>query len=152
MGIALLALSLPGIGAPSVRSFHDALPSIPNALPESRCAENLEEADRDLLAAPEDGEAHMRRGRALMGLGRFEEATHAFERQLEFGHRPALASYNAACAYSLSGRSDRAIEHLALALEAGVPAVYLEHDPDLDPLRGEPGFRALLESTPPVGE
>jgi tetratricopeptide (TPR) repeat protein len=58
---------------------------------------------------------------------------------------PALL-YNLACCESLAGRKADAIEHLRLALEKsdGVRS-YLASDSDLDPLREEPAFQALLD-------
>jgi tetratricopeptide (TPR) repeat protein len=57
---------------------------------------------------------------------------------------PALL-YNLACCESLAGRKADAIEHLRLAIErSGSVREYLAEDSDLDPLREEPAFRALL--------
>ena len=57
---------------------------------------------------------------------------------------PALL-YNLACCESLAGRKAAAIEHLRQAIEVsdGVRS-YLASDSDLDPLREEPGFQALI--------
>jgi quercetin dioxygenase-like cupin family protein len=53
--------------------------------------------------------------------------------------------YNVACCESLAGRKDDAIEHLRLAIEkSDGTRSYLEGDSDLDPLRDEPEFQALL--------
>jgi len=57
---------------------------------------------------------------------------------------PALL-YNIACCESLAGRKADAIEHLRLAIEkSGSVRSYLAGDSDLDPLRNEPEFQALL--------
>src|SRR5215218_9558610 len=57
---------------------------------------------------------------------------------------PALL-YNVACCESLAGRKADAIEHLRLAIEKSDSVrSYLAGDSDLDPLRDEPEFRALL--------
>jgi hypothetical protein len=57
---------------------------------------------------------------------------------------PALL-YNVACCESLAGRKADAIEHLRLALERSESVrSYLAGDSDLDPLRDEPEFQALL--------
>jgi tetratricopeptide (TPR) repeat protein len=57
---------------------------------------------------------------------------------------PALL-YNLACSESLAGRKADAIEHLRLAIETSDSVrSYLAEDSDLDPLREEPGFQALL--------
>jgi len=53
--------------------------------------------------------------------------------------------YNLACCESLAGRKDDAIEHLRLAIERSDSVrSYLAGDSDLDPLRDEPEFQALL--------
>lgn len=57
---------------------------------------------------------------------------------------PALL-YNLACCESLAGRKADAIEHLRLATERSDSVrSYLADDSDLDPLREEPEFQALL--------
>jgi tetratricopeptide (TPR) repeat protein len=57
---------------------------------------------------------------------------------------PALL-YNLACCESLAGRKADAIKHLRLALERSESVrSYLAGDPDLDPLREDPAFHALL--------
>jgi mannose-6-phosphate isomerase-like protein (cupin superfamily) len=53
--------------------------------------------------------------------------------------------YNLACCESLAGRKADAIKHLRLALERSESTrSYLAGDSDLDPLREEPAFHALL--------
>ncbi len=53
--------------------------------------------------------------------------------------------YNLACCESLAGRKTDAIEHLRLALEKSEGTLpYLARDSDLDPLREDPEFQALL--------
>jgi hypothetical protein len=77
--------------------------------------------------------------------GRYEEAADQ-GRDLAAAHPqyPELL-YNTACCESLAGRSADAIEHLRLAIEASeVVRSYLATDTDLDPLREEPDFQALL--------
>jgi mannose-6-phosphate isomerase-like protein (cupin superfamily) len=59
------------------------------------------------------------------------------------GHATPL--YNLACCEALLGRNDDAIAHLRVAFE-GRPSLrdIAKEDTDLDPLRGEPTFRALI--------
>jgi mannose-6-phosphate isomerase-like protein (cupin superfamily) len=58
----------------------------------------------------------------------------------------AAPLYNLACCEALAGRTEDAIGHLRTALERHPPLRELvEQDTDLDPLRGEPAFRELLE-------
>jgi tetratricopeptide (TPR) repeat protein len=53
--------------------------------------------------------------------------------------------YNLACCESLAGRKADAIEHLRLAIEKSDSVrSYLAEDSDLDPVRDEPEFQALL--------
>ena len=60
---------------------------------------------------------------------------------------PALL-YNLACSESLAGRKADAIEHLRLAIEKSDSVrSYLAGDSDLDPLREEPEFQALLRGS-----
>lgn len=143
---ALLLLSLPGLGAPSVGAFRRALPSIPNALPEDRCRVMLGQADQALLVNPGDGQALATRGRALLGLGEFERGGEAFDAQHTAGFEPSKASYNAACAYALAGQVDLALDRLERSIAEGTPAAYLELDPDLQGLSEEPRFLHLLNA------
>ena len=77
--------------------------------------------------------------------GRYDEAADQ-ARDLAAAHPqyPALL-YNLACCESLAGRKADAIEHLRLAIETSDRVrSYLAGDSDLDPLREEPEFQALL--------
>src|SRR3954447_1400146 len=77
--------------------------------------------------------------------GRYEEAADkARDLVAEHPQYPALL-YNLACCESLAGRKADAIEHLRLAIEiSDSTRSYLAEDSDLDPLREEPEFQALL--------
>ena len=77
--------------------------------------------------------------------GRYDEAADQ-ARELVAAHPqyPELL-YNLACCESLAGRKADAIEHLRLAVETSDRVrSYLAGDSDLDPLREEPEFQALL--------
>jgi tetratricopeptide (TPR) repeat protein len=77
--------------------------------------------------------------------GRYAEAADQ-ARDLAAAHPeyPALL-YNIACCESLAGRKADAIEHLRHAIERSDRVrSYLAGDSDLDPLRDEPEFQALL--------
>ena len=77
--------------------------------------------------------------------GRYDEAADQ-ARELVAAHPqyPELL-YNLACCESLAGRKADAIEHLRLAVERSDRVrSYLAGDSDLDSLREEPEFRALL--------
>ena len=54
-------------------------------------------------------------------------------------------AYNVACAESLSGEKEPAIEHLRMAVEGSdVLRALATTDSDLDPIRDEPGFKELF--------
>jgi hypothetical protein len=54
--------------------------------------------------------------------------------------------YNLACAYSLNGEKRRAIEALGRAVQKGFSsAAELERNGQLDSIREEPRFKALVE-------
>jgi tetratricopeptide (TPR) repeat protein len=77
--------------------------------------------------------------------GRYAEAADQ-AREVAAAHPeyPALL-YNMACCESLAGRKADAVEHLRLAIEKSDSVrSYLAGDSDLDPLRDEPEFQALL--------
>ncbi len=58
-----------------------------------------------------------------------------------------IALYNSACALSLLMQKDRAIDFLRRSIEAGyVDFAHMEQDTDLDNIRNEPGYKAILEN------
>jgi tetratricopeptide (TPR) repeat protein len=77
--------------------------------------------------------------------GRYAEA--ADEAQAVADAHPEYAGllYNVACCESIAGRKDDAINHLRRALQSSESVrLYMKNDPDLDPLREEPEFQALV--------
>jgi len=57
------------------------------------------------------------------------------------------AYYNMACVYALEGRKDMALRYLQIAaLNGYATADGIDADPDLAPLRAEPGYRALVRA------
>jgi mannose-6-phosphate isomerase-like protein (cupin superfamily) len=60
----------------------------------------------------------------------------------------AMPLYNLACCEALAGRKDDAMEHLRAAMEKTTSSERLQtiarEDTDLDPIRGEPGFKELV--------
>ncbi len=77
--------------------------------------------------------------------GRYVEAADQGQDLLDAHPEYPGLLYNVACCESLAGRKADAIEHLRLAIEASEGTrAYLTEDSDLDPLREEPGFQALL--------
>lgn len=87
----------------------------------------------------DDAVAFYRQAKATRGLRRFGGA-------LPWDY---LASYNMACIEAQRGDVALAISHLSQAIDAGFADFdWISRDPDLDPLRADPLFRALTEETP----
>jgi len=62
-----------------------------------------------------------------------------------------LMLYNISCLYALAGKPDLALDHLERAMELGMRNKdWLMTDPDLDSLRGDPRFAALLTEVHPA--
>jgi transcriptional regulator GlxA family with amidase domain len=92
-----------------------------------------------------DTNAWMGLARALHSAKRFEEAIPAFERAAKSPQERGPAWFNIACAYALLGRRDQAIDAAAKAVEAGFRTRhFFEHDEDLEAVREDPRFQALL--------
>jgi Flp pilus assembly protein TadD len=79
----------------------------------------------------------------LRRLGREEEA-----RREQETARPLMEKeneYNRACFAALCGESEEALRLLAIALEKGqAPRDWARQDPDLESLRADPRFQALV--------
>jgi len=100
---------------------------------------------RQLESNPDDVRAIYMGSSDLLALGRTEEALSWGERALAIDPHDQATLYNVACLYSNAGRLQRAIDLLGQALDAGfAQKEWIEHDSDLDPLRNEPRFKALL--------
>jgi hypothetical protein len=79
--------------------------------------------------------------------GRIDEAEKILVAAIDAADIPAaVGHYNLACVRCARGETDAALEALATAVTEGFADVdTLERDPDLQPLRGLPRFRALGE-------
>lgn len=116
----------------------------------------LHEYDRDFEGAaaawraildkdPGNGTAWYRLGLALHSLGRYDDAAVAAERATKSPAIAPKAFYNLACARALQGRPSEAIAALEKAVEAGYRGKQaLEADSDLEAIRSEGRFKALL--------
>ena len=87
-------------------------------------------------------------GAAVMAeLGEPERSAEWVQRALAVDAEEPIIAYNAACVYVSLGEHQHAIDCLASALRSGsLFADWVANDPDLDPLRGDPRFHAVLEA------
>ena len=108
----------------------------------------IELARRHLAENPDDVRAMYLCAGALLDRGREDEGTKLLERCLEVSGDDPAVLYNAACIYALNRRHDRALELLDASVGAGWGSrEWMEHDPDLDSLREDPRFAAIVSRT-----
>jgi acetyl esterase/lipase len=99
-----------------------------------------------LKTHPQDETAALRLGVSLAHAGKGAEAKASIEKALALGATRPLDLYNAGCAYALIGESEKALDLLDRAVAAGFSQRQaLATDHDLDSLRSNPRFQALLE-------
>lgn len=99
-----------------------------------------------VAAEPTSAVAWFNLGYSLHAAGRLEEALIAHEQAASFPAFESRASYNLACAHALLGETEAALDALQRAVAAGFEDLSgLRSDPDLDALRGEARFHALLD-------
>ena len=111
---------------------------------------------RYLSANPDDAHAHITYAQMLAQAGRVEEARRMGSRSVELSPEDPMLLYNCGCLYALLGDRAAAIDALHRSFDAGFRSnEWLSRDPDLDCLREEPGFLALLRrftvASPPAG-
>lgn len=98
-----------------------------------------------LKANPKAGGHWFQYGYALHSLKRYADAIKAAEKAVELEFKPAIATYNIACAHALLGNKDKAISFLQKAIEAGfMDEEILQTDTDLDSIRDDPRVKKLL--------
>jgi hypothetical protein len=112
---------------------------------------NFEQARRRFLEAIEIDRAIPE---AYNGVGVTYRMRNDLPRALEW-YKKALAVdadfgdayYNMACVYALDGKKDMALRYLQIAaLNGYATAGGMDEDPDLESLRGEPAYRALVKA------
>jgi tetratricopeptide (TPR) repeat protein len=93
------------------------------------------------------GEAHLRLGETALGHAALDLATEALDRRMRSGVDDAMSPYYGACAHALRGARDAALDCLerAASRRPRLTAARAALEPALEPLRGEPRFRAVLE-------
>ncbi len=76
--------------------------------------------------------------------GRFGDGLKVDEELVRMRPDDSTALYNLACSYSLTGQFEAALEALNRALDIGYRDFkHLRRDPDLKPLRQQPGYRKI---------
>jgi tetratricopeptide (TPR) repeat protein len=90
--------------------------------------------------------------RPLYEAGEYAEIADRLREVVAANPQYGLLFYNLACCESMAGRTSDAVEHLRRAVELSERSrAYAKDDSDLDPIRGEPAFKELIEGEPTAG-
>jgi serine/threonine protein kinase/Flp pilus assembly protein TadD len=103
-------------------------------------------AARHLERNPEDVRAVYMTGMALIRLDDPARGLEYLERALAMDPSDGGTLYNVACGYALAGRTEQALDMLEKAIDRAITNLdWIANDPDWEPLRDHPRFRALLD-------
>ena len=118
----------------------------------ARAARNraVEAADRVLRNSPDDVRALYLSGSLLVAEGDRQKGIDRLQQAIALRPYDFTVLYNAACGFAAAGDQEKALEMLDRAVGTGRGfRTWMEHDPDLDPLRGLPRFKEILARLPP---
>jgi len=102
--------------------------------------------ERHLELNPDDARAYYLGAGALIQIGERDKALAWARKALGGNDSDSMVLYNVACVYSLGGLTDEAFSCLERAVQNGFGhREWLEHDSDLNHLRNDPRFAALLK-------
>jgi adenylate cyclase len=105
-------------------------------------------AERALAQDSTDVRALVLSAAGLIHAGRADEARAWLERARQLEPEEPHWGYNAACAYTVLGEYDTALDLLEqLDLDAMANRAWMEHDFEFDPLRDHPRFKAIMART-----
>ena len=81
---------------------------------------------------------------AFLELGESVKAMQFAEAALQAEPDSEATNYNGACFYAAAGEIEKALDCLERSITF-IDTDWMDNDSDLDPLRGEPRFQALME-------
>jgi adenylate cyclase len=105
----------------------------------------VERAERILADYPDNPRAYYLGAAGLFILGETDRAIEWTERALEIAPDDAATRYNSACFFLKVDQVDRALDCLENSV---VSRSWIMNDPDLEPVRNHPRFKAVLDSLP----
>lgn len=108
---------------------------------------SLDLIQRHLEMNPHDTRALYVGANQLCNVGELDKGMELAERALGQDENEPVVLYNVACFYAMKGDPDRSLELLERAVERGWgDRAWLETDSDLDSLRNDDRFKALLDT------
>jgi TolB-like protein/Flp pilus assembly protein TadD len=103
-------------------------------------------AEERLDLNPDDVRALYMGANGLVALGQREKGLAWAKRAMEIEPNEPMLLYNLACIYSLADEYDAAIDCLEKSIDGGFAhRPWLEKDSNLDPLRNDPRFQAMVK-------
>ncbi len=99
-------------------------------------------AERHLEDYPDNARAYILAAGALWSLGRKDDAYAWNDRAIAIDPEDPSTLYNIACFYAQVGEIDKAFDCLENSITS---RSWAENDPELEPLRADPRFKALME-------
>jgi len=93
---------------------------------------------------PQNGLAWFRLGAGLAELGRLDEATNALQQAIRLQFQPAQAELRLARVLARRKMLDSVPAHLERAASAGLPVELITNERDLEPVRKDPRYTALV--------
>jgi len=113
----------------------------------------LKIVEKHIELNPDDARAHYLGACALMETGEKKKALQWANRAMAIDPEEPAILYNVACVYSIAGEVEAAISYLEQAVNAGFGyREWLENDSDLDALRENSRFQALIARLGPADD
>ena len=103
-------------------------------------------AEEHLRQQPDDARALYMGANGLVALGETRRGLEWADRALALDPEDPMLLYNIACIKAMAGAGDAALDCLERSVAAGLRhRGWLEHDSNLDSIRSDPRFRALMD-------
>ncbi len=108
---------------------------------------NLERIEKHLDVHPDDARALYLGAIACCRLGQRQKGLDLAARSLAIDPEEPMTLYAVACVHAILGQIDEGVDCLCKAVANGYShKEWIEHDADLDPLRGHPRYQSLLQA------
>jgi hypothetical protein len=144
-GVATAAYALPLVVASPAQQTPAPSPSADDLYAKKDYSAAAAAYEQVTSREPNNGRAWYRLGASRFALKQYRTAVEAYLKAAEIGQNP-FAMYNLACAYARLSETDRAIEWLGKAADAGfAQSATIGSDEDLAALRSDPRFASIAE-------